>query len=78
MSATDRLYMGNCLSADDRMVADRHEEILAGLANEAPHSRFRIWSGNPYQGMTLRNVQWTYDGHGGMVKISGMESQAFL
>lgn len=31
MNATDRLYMGNCLSADDRRVADQHEQILAGL-----------------------------------------------
>jgi hypothetical protein len=35
-------------------VAEQHEEILAGLANERPHSRFRESNGNP--------VQWTYSG----------------
>jgi hypothetical protein len=72
------IYMHYCSTEDDKQVADQHEEILAGLAKERAHSRFRIWSGNHQQGMTLRDVQWTYDGAGGMVKIAGLESRAFI
>lgn len=43
---------------DEQNTAEAHEEILAGLASERPHSRTRTAEG--------RAVQWTYDGHGGM------------
>lgn len=39
---------------EEMAVSWQHEEILAGLANERPHSRFRDYIGNP--------VQWTYSG----------------
>ena len=38
--------------------AEAHEEILAGLASEVPHSRIRQANGMP--------VQWTYNGDGTM------------
>lgn len=72
------IYTGLCNSSNERAAADQHEEILAGLTKERPHSRFRIWSGNHQQGSMFRDVQWTYDGNGGMVKISGADSQAFI
>jgi hypothetical protein len=71
------MYMFGCNSQDERAAADAHEEILAGLTSERPHSRFLIWRGNRYQGYQLDRVQWSYDGKGGMLKIRGMESQAF-
>lgn len=43
---------------DNHATGEAHEEILAGLASERPHSRIKTASGQP--------VQWTYDGHGGM------------
>lgn len=43
---------------EESETAEAHEEILAGLANERPHSRLRTAEGRP--------VQWTYDGHGRM------------
>lgn len=39
-------------------VALQHEEILAGLANELPHSRFVNANGQA--------IQWTYSGNGEM------------
>lgn len=44
---------------DQQAAADQHEEILAGLASERPHSRIR-------EANTGRAIQWTYDGNGGM------------
>jgi len=46
---------------EEMAVADRHEEILAGLASERPHSRFRESNGNP--------VQWTYSGQRNSVML---------
>lgn len=66
------IYTGLCNSQNERETADKHEEILAGLANERPHSRFAIWRGNRYQGYQLDRVQWSYDGKGGMLKLRGM------
>lgn len=70
--------MQNYRTEDEQRASDQHEDILAGLANERPHSRLAILSGNPYQGFTRRPVKWTYDGRGGMVKLSGMSSQPFI
>jgi hypothetical protein len=72
------IYMSNCQSIEERRVADEHELMLAGLAKERAHSRFRIWRGNYLQGMTLTPVQWSYDGAGGMLKRSGCDAQAFI
>lgn len=43
---------------DEHDTGEAHEEILAGLASERPHSRTHTAEG--------RAVQWTYDGRGGM------------
>jgi hypothetical protein len=50
----------NPTTIDEELTAQRHEEILAGLASETPHSRIREANGNP--------VQWTYSGTGLMEK----------
>jgi len=42
----------------DKETANQHEEILAGLAREVPHSRFRQANGV--------SCQWTYNGDGTM------------
>lgn len=44
----------------DARVAEQHEEILAGLAREVPHSRIRQANGMP--------CQWTYTANG-MVEV---------
>jgi hypothetical protein len=51
-----------CLDAyaDALDTAEQHEDILAGLANERPHSRIKQANGIP--------CQWTYDGRRGMVR----------
>jgi len=50
----------NPTTSDEERTALRHEEILAGLASEVPHSRIREANGTPRQ--------WTYKGDGGMVR----------
>jgi hypothetical protein len=47
-----------CAVLIDTAVAEKHEEILAGLANERYHSRIADASG--------RAVRWTYNGNGTM------------
>jgi hypothetical protein len=50
----------NPTTFDEELAAQRHEEILTGLASEIPHSRIREANGTPRQ--------WTYNGDGGMVR----------
>ena len=50
----------NPTTFDEELAGQRHEEILAGLASEVPHSRIREANGTPRQ--------WTYNGEGGMVQ----------
>ena len=50
----------NPTTRDEERTALRHEDILAGLGHEVPHSRIREANGTPRQ--------WTYNGKGGMVR----------
>ncbi len=47
---------------DAYLTEQAHEEILAGLASERAHSRFR-------EANTGRAIQWTYNGDGSMAKL---------
>lgn len=52
----------NPTTSNEEFAAQRHEEILAGLASERPHSRIRDARGNA--------IQWTYNGDGTMARVA--------